>query len=88
MLHFCIQSINDGTVFHVVKNNFKVESNPVIPFDSKLPAKIAPPPMSIAPPVAESDNEHHSFEDAVASVSISIILREEIINFHGQGIKR
>ncbi len=33
-----IPEINDGTIFHIIKKNFKVLSAPAIPFKSKVPA--------------------------------------------------
>jgi hypothetical protein len=36
-----IPKIEDGTIFQFVKKNFKVESPPEIPFESKAPTPVA-----------------------------------------------
>jgi hypothetical protein len=38
----CIGDINDGTIFHISKKNFKVTLSPLVPFQSETHAPVVP----------------------------------------------
>ena len=80
----CINDFDDGTIFHIVKKNFRIDTAPVQPFPSKARAQ--------APAVAAGDavNPDHS-SDCNVTVNIEGGLSqtatwEEIKQLQQQGI--
>ena len=79
-----IGDIDDNTVFHISKKNFKVTLSGPIPFESEVRAP-APPPAADAPAV---DEQRTSSRNVVANVGNLTRggTREEIEELHRNGI--
>ena len=52
-----IPKINDSTIFHIVKKNFKIFGAPAVPFDSKRPTamRVDPTPVPVPGVAANPD---------------------------------
>jgi hypothetical protein len=83
-----IPKINNGTIFHIVKKNFKVESPPAIPFESK-----APTPVKHVDPLSVPGEAVNPDRIADSNVQLNIkgysnrdLLRDDINKQRRQGI--
>jgi hypothetical protein len=79
----CIQEINDGTEFYIVKRNFKIVSAPPTPFASKEPQ------AADGPPVPNNARERQSSNNVTSNIVGGMsraATREEIEELRRQGI--
>jgi hypothetical protein len=51
----CIPEIDDSTIIHIVKKNFKILAAPAIPFESERPAAVRMDPASVPGEVVNPD---------------------------------
>jgi len=79
------ESVDDGTIFHVVKKNFSVQVAPSATFPSELPA--ATPAVAEVSGESEGENEQNSFENVSASVGATRVSRKDIVDLRSRGIK-
>ena len=79
-----IPEINDGTIFHFVVNNFRVDQAGIIPFADKQ-APTAPPPEAPAAQTLEEITLRVSTEDETRN--FWSVLTEDIAELRQQGIK-
>ena len=73
----CIQEIDNGTEFYIVKKNFKVKTAPPTPFPSKAPQAAAAPTL----PIPNNTREHQSITNVTSNIEGGLLraaTREEI----------
>jgi hypothetical protein len=80
----CINDFNDGTIFHIVKKNFRIDTAPAQPFPSKTPvqAPAATPGDAVNPDRSSTCNTTANIECSLSRAAT----REEIKQLHQQGI--
>jgi hypothetical protein len=82
----CIQEIDNGTEFYIVKKNFKVKTAPPTPFPSKAPQAAAAPML----PIPNNALERQSFTNVTSNIEGGLscaATREQIKELRRQGIE-
>ncbi len=80
----CINDFDDGTIFHIVKKNFRVDTAPAQPFPSKAPVQACAtaPSDAVNPDRSSACNITANIEGGLSRVAT----REEIKQLRQQGI--
>ena len=80
----CINNFNNGTIFHIMKKNVKINTTPVQPFASKahVQARAAIPGDVVNPDHLSNRNVTANIEGGLSRAA----MREEIEQLHQQGI--
>ena len=81
----CINDFNDGSIFHIVKRNLKIDTAPLVPFASKKCVQ-----ASAAAPGDAVNNNCLSNRNVTANIKggglLRVVTREEINQLQQQGI--
>ncbi len=80
----CINDFDDGTIFHIVKKNFRIDTAPAQPFPSEahVQAPATAPGDAVNPDRLSARNTTANIEGGLSCV----VTREEINQLHQQGI--